>query len=260
MTTNKMTLNETHTTGWKMGFTNFLWKENCRWWKTRMWIVQIVIWTVLISGMMVPILTMEPEYELSWIVFFVNAGILPGIGITIIMQDALIEEKRSGTAAWVLSKPISRAAFILSKWVANTLGFLVTVILIQGISIYFIFPELTVWKIDTVGLILGMGLDALFLLLCLTLTLMLGTLFSNRGPVIGISLLALFIQYNLLGLPPLQKYLPALLVIPAGEAPSLAAAAAMGRPLPSLLPIAITAGLIVVFLVVALWQFQREEF
>ncbi len=264
MTTNKVTLNETRTTGWMMGFKNFLWKENRRWWKTRRWIVQTAIWLVLVSGMMVPILTLDPEYEFSWIVFFVNVSVLPAIGITIVMQDALIEEKRAGTASWVLSKPISRAAFVLSKWVANSLGFLVTVVLVQCISIYFLFPGLTGWEIHIPGLLLGMGLDALFLLFCLTFTLMLGTLFSNRGPVIGISLLSIMIQYYLLGVTFLRPFLPAFLVLSAGQEPnvvfSLATSAVMGQPLPSLLPIATTVGLIVIFLAISLIRFQREEF
>ncbi len=263
MVTHEMPLTEARMKGWRMGFANFLWKENCRWWKTGMWIVQTVIWLVLVSGMMVPILTIDPEYEFSWIVFFVNASVLPAIGITITMQDALIEERRAGTAAWVLSKPISRTAFLLSKWVANSLGFLVTVVLIQGVSMYFLFPGLTGWKMSAVGLIVGMSMDALFLLFCLTLTLMLGTLFSSRGPVIGISLLAILIQYYLLGWPPLQQFLPALLVLSAGQEPhvvlSLAAAAVIGHPFSSLLPIAVAAGSIVIFLAIALWQFQREE-
>ncbi len=258
------TLNETHQTGWNIGFANFLWKENCRWWKTRTWIIQTVIWLVMISGMMIPMLTIDPDYEFCWIVFFVMVGVLPGIGIIIVMQDALIEEKNSGTAAWVLSKPLSRAAFILSKWIANSIGFLVTVILVQGVCIYLLFPMLAGWKVEAAGLLLGMGLDALFLLFCLSLALMLGTQFNSRGPVIGISLAVLFLQYYLMGQPAIQKFLPVFLILPAGEEPdmlpSLAAAAAMGQPLETLLPIAITAGLIVAFLGFALWRFQREEF
>ncbi len=264
MATYRTALNGTRTTGWRMGFANFLWKENCRWWKTRRWLVQTAIWLVLVNGMMMPILTIDPQYEFSWIVFFVNASVLPAIGITIIMQDALIEEKRSGTAAWVLSKPISRVAFILSKWAANCLGFLVTAVLIQGFAFYFLLPGLTGWQISAEGLLLGMGFDALFLLFCLTLTLMLGTLFSSRGPVIGISLLTILIQYYLIGLPLVRDFVPAFLVLPAGQEPemalSMAAAAATGQPLPSLYPIFITAGLIVLFLGVALWRFEREEF
>ncbi len=257
-------LEETHNFGWSIGLTNLFWKENDRWWKTRMGVVQILIWTVMVSGMMIPMLTIDPEYDFCWIVFFVMAGILPAIGIIVTMQDALIEEKRSGTAAWVLSKPVSRIAFMLSKWIANSLGFLITVILMQGICIYFLFPGLAGWHVDAAGLAIGMSLDALFLLFCLTLALMLGIIFCSRGPVIGISLAALLIQYYLMGLPAIQKFLPVFLILPAGQEPdmlpSLAAAATMGQPLETLLPIIITAGLIVIFLIIALWRFQREEF
>ncbi len=58
--------------------------------------------------------------------------------------------------------------------------------------------------------------------------------------------------------------MPAFLVLPAGQepnmVPSLAAAAAMGQASSVLPTLAMTAGLIVVFLSIALWRFQREEF
>ena len=37
------------------------------------------------------------------------AGIATAIGVVVLAQDTLIGEKQSGTAAWVLSKPVSRA-------------------------------------------------------------------------------------------------------------------------------------------------------
>jgi len=60
---------------------------------------------------------------------------LPIVAI-IIAQDAIIGERQSGTAAWVLSKPVSRPAFILSKLVAGAIGLLVTGIVIQGVVAY----------------------------------------------------------------------------------------------------------------------------
>ena len=46
------------------------------------------------------------------------------IGIIVVMQDAIIEEIQLGTAAWVLSKPVSRQAFLSAKLVASVVGML----------------------------------------------------------------------------------------------------------------------------------------
>ena len=38
-------------------------------------------------------------------------GMFVAFGVMIIMQRVLVGEKRSGTAAWVLSKPVTRTGF-----------------------------------------------------------------------------------------------------------------------------------------------------
>jgi hypothetical protein len=87
----------------------------------------------------------------------------------------------------------------------------------------------------------------------LTLVVMLGTFLNSRGAVVGITLGILFGQQlagNLLG--PLAMYLPNALG-------TLAAVASMGEPLPSVIPVAGTALLSMVFVAAALWRFRREE-
>jgi len=61
-------------------------------------------------------------------VFLKIAGIATAIGVAVLAQDALIAEKHSGTAAWVLSKPVSLSAFILSKVIANAAGILISTV------------------------------------------------------------------------------------------------------------------------------------
>lgn len=258
--------------GWRMGLANFLAKENGRWWKTRLWLVQTVLWLFLVNGVLASIL-FTPSDEggsaaLSWdlavVVFFVNAGILPAIGASIVMQDSIIEEKRSGTAAWALSKPLSRAAFILSKLIANSLGFFVTAVLIPGFVAYWLFALVPGRALGSADLALAMGMVALFQLFCLTLTLTLGTLFDGRGPVIGLSLLIVGAQYYLLNVPGLASLLPVSMVLPADQepniVPSLAARVAAGQSLPSVLPILATVVWIALLLAFAFSRFQREEF
>ncbi len=264
MVTDKMMLKETQVTGWRMGFSNFLWKENGRWWKTRLWIIQALIFLFLVNGTTITMLMTEPGMEFNLIIFFLDAGIFPAIAITIVMQDALIEEKRSGTAAWVLSKPISRTAFLLAKWIANSFGIFITAVVIQGLIAFALFRTIPAWTVQPMNLALGMVLVTLFLLFSLTLTLMLGTFFQGRGPVIGISLLALLAQYYLLNVPFLRPFLPGALIFPTGQEmnqiPSLAAQLAMGQSIPTWIPAAATILYIPMFFAIALWRFKKEEF
>jgi hypothetical protein len=96
----------------------------------------------------------------------------------------------------------------------------------------------------------------------LTLTLMLGTVFRGRGPVIGISLAFLFMQQYLVGLLPVLKYvLPWTLVIPLNnQNDAIVPALLTGQPPFSLIPLVAVGIEILVFVWIALMRFEREEF
>jgi hypothetical protein len=97
----------------------------------------------------------------------------------------------------------------------------------------------------------------------LSLTLMLGTFFNNRGPVIGIPLAVLFLQQNILGfLPSLRYFLPWNLVVPIGNTNPLVLSLTMGIPVQSdhLILLLVVALESVVFTLIGLWRFNREEF
>jgi len=216
MTAHEPALSEIRATGWRMGFSNFLRKETRRWWRTGHWTILVIVLLFLVDGLMMPVLWADPQptkdYSLG--IFFVNAGIFPAIAVTIVIQDALVEEKRLRTAGWVLSKPISRTAFLLAKWIANSLGFFLTAVVLPGLGAFVLFRTVPPWTVRPLDLALGMGLVTLFLLFSLTLTLMLGTFFSGRGPVIGLTFLVLLAQNYLVEITSLQPFLPASLVSP----------------------------------------------
>jgi ABC-2 type transport system permease protein len=177
------------------------------------------------------------------------------------MQDAIIDEKKSGTAAWVLSKPVSRPAFVLSKLIANSVSALLIMIVLQGILAYFLLTS--VGGAFSIGnWIFGVLLLGLHLLFYLTLTLMLGTFFDGRGAVIGIPMAILFLYQFVLSLvPPLGQIMPWLLVYPPGQTGgSLVQEALLGQPLTMPLPVIATAVWCVLFVAVAIWRFGKEEF
>ena len=107
-------------------------------------------------------------------------------------HDAILGEKHSGTAAWVLSKPLRRPAFILAKLIAHGLGFLATWVVLPGAVAYLEFAILGKVYLPMAGFAGMLGLMYLNLLFYLALALMLATLFQGRGPVLGIPLIVVW--------------------------------------------------------------------
>ncbi len=253
--------------GWLMGFANLLRKENDRWWRKRSWFMRLILWMALTNGVMMAVLTSPPKegdtnpYDNAITVFTIFVGLVPAIGVAVAMQDSLIGEKQSGTLAWVLSKPVSRPAVIFSKLAASTLRSSLQMVIPECILAYFILSGAGI-AVPIAGWLLALLMLFLNLLFYLTLTLMLGALFETRGPVMSIPLACIFAAQIVPALlPPLGQITPWPMIMPLpGGLFSLAGLALRGDPLPTMLPILATMIWIVVFIVVAVWRFQREEF
>jgi ABC-2 type transport system permease protein len=277
-------LNPTKDRSWFYGFGNMFYKENHQWWGTRSWLVQFLIWTTLINGMLLYVIltiTNSPafqqvrqtgsEVEIAaqkatianecLMIYFVFAGLMAAGGVAVLAQDALIAEKRSGTAAWVLSKPISRNAFLLAKLVADVIGILITMVIVQGVIAYLILKAIANVSFPLPNCLAAMGLVVLMLLYFLSLTYMLGAVSNSRALTIGLPLLMVFSGSNIGNIVPfLAKTMPWHLVMELRGNPALAVSLIKGQPLTTVTPIICTAVMTVLFLVVAFWRFQREEF
>jgi ABC-2 type transport system permease protein len=247
---------------WLGGFGNMLRKEFGQWWGTRTWLVQTLIWVLILNGISTIVAgteSMAPGDLLQEVVqtfLGLSLGAI-GMGTVIVVQGAIVGEKELGTAAWVMSKPASRSAFILSKALAYMIGFWVTAIIIPTIIFLVVTRQLVPAPLSLQPFLYGVALVALGQLFYLTLTLMLGTFFDSRGPIAGIGIAIIMIGLLLKGMIPF----PILLVTP-WALQDLSGALALGLPLPPgwQLPILATGIWIVVMTVVALWRFGHEEF
>jgi ABC-2 type transport system permease protein len=270
MATNRIALQSVNTQSWRMGFANLFRKENDGWWRTRTWLIHSVIWLLLINGILLAVLKAPVPAEVASntppesgsMIFVVMGGLMTGLGIIIVMQGAILDEKKSGTAAWVLSKPLSRTSFILAKLVANSLAAVLIMIVLQGVVAYGLLSAFDKNPPALLPFLAAQGLMALHLLFYLTLTLMLGTLFNERGVILGIPIGLLFGAQFLMQLAPaLASIMPWTLVIPSsGGSLALTHMVMLGLPLPTIMPIIATIAWIVLFVGVALWRFGREEF
>jgi ABC-2 type transport system permease protein len=247
---------------WLGGFGNILRKELGQWWGTRTWWVQTLIWVTILNGISTIVALTEARLPGELLVEVVQT-FLPmtvgavAIGTVIAAQGAIVGEKQLGTAAWVMSKPASRAAFILAKILANALGVWVTAIIIPSIIFVITVGMLVPAPLALIPFLAGMAIAALAQLFYLTLTLMLGTFTNSRGPIAGIGIG--FIMTGLL----LKGFIPSqVLIVTPWPLTDVAAGLALGTDLPSiwLVPVLATAFWIVAMTVTALWRFGREEF
>jgi ABC-2 type transport system permease protein len=250
--------------GWNRGLNTMLRSGLGRWFKTKMWWTHCLIWGGLIGLLLAAIVfnPQPPPTEDLLMIFMVFAGLFPAVGVVIIMQDALVGEKREGTAAWVLSKPLTRPAFVLSKILANSAGILVTMVIVPCIIAYAIITIALRSSINPLGFLETMVVIFISHFFFLALTMMLGTFFDSRGPVIGIPLGILFLQQNLIGfIPTLGYFLPWNLLIPSGNATPLVLSLMRNIPVDSdhLITLAIIVVESIIFIFLGLWRFNREH-
>lgn len=248
---------------WRRGLGNLLDNEFSHWWKTSLWWIQCLIWGGITGLMLAGVIFGSGDISLTdaVMIYSIFAGLFPAVGVVIIMQDALVGEKQDGTAAWVLSKPVARPAFILAKVIANSLGVLVTMVAVPALLAYPLLSIAGKAALPPLGFLAGLGVISLSLFFYLTLTLMLGAVFSGRGPVIGGALALVFLQQYAIGLLPLlRNILPWTLVVPLNnQKDALAPALILGQPVSSYWPILLIFLEALLFVAIAFRRFEREE-
>jgi ABC-2 type transport system permease protein len=225
-------------------------------------LVQTLIWVAILNGISTIVMLTEagsPAERLQEVVqtFLPMAVGAVAIGTVIAAQGTVVGEKQLGTAAWVMSKPASRSAFILAKILAGTIGFWTTALVIPSVIFLLTVRALVPAPLALMPFLAGVGIAALSQLFYLTLTVMLGTLYNSRGPIAGIGIGFIMTGLLLKGFIPMQ-----VLIATPWPLPDVAGGMALRSELPSIWPIPIvaTAVLTLMMIVVALWRFEREEF
>jgi ABC-2 type transport system permease protein len=267
----------TRGSSWLAGFANMLTKELGEWFHTRRWLWQLLLWIVIINGFVALILFIVPLLEsilpginasikgpyeglpsgAMGLSYYFTISVLTGsIGVIILAQDEIIQEKQSGTVAWILSKPAARPAFILAKLLSNTIGVLIFIVAIPALVLLGeIYLNLRV-VVPLAPFLAGLGILLLALIFYLNLVIMLGVLFESRGPVMGIAF-GILIGGNVI-----SSFIPQIAYLLPVTMDSIAQSFVLGMPMPTLFTSQLISAAIlsVVFILVALWRFQRIEF
>lgn len=259
------------------GFTNLFSKENRAWWGTHRWWINALLWTVLLCGLMAIMLFVPNEevknataaeitqaggliayiMSLGLNIFFQFGVSVLAIGAVILAQDLIIGEKQNGVAEWLLSKPVTRRAYVLAKVAANALGVFLLLVGLPSVMAYGMLSVYMGAPFPLMTFLSAVGIMTVHTFFYLTLTLMLGTIFNNRGPILGIAL-GFLLGGGLLGglFEPLFYVTPLML-------PNIALLTASAQAIPTELgiaPLVATALWSVVFIFVALAKFEKMEF
>jgi ABC-2 type transport system permease protein len=256
----------TRSVGATAGFGNMLRKEMGSWWGTRRWLLHLVLWFVVINGFVLLVALSHdgknstPASKMSEVleVFVQVGGFFCTIGAIIVAQGTIVGERHSGTAAWLLTKPIARQAFVLAKFVAILASFVTLAYLIPLVVLHL--EHLIVFHTwpDPTRLFPSVGMILVNLIFYTAFTIMGGTLFSSRGAVNGVAI-GFFIAGNIV-----PQLLPKW-VVAATPWPLIQAAGGIagGKPIPAWMAwgtVGVTLVWAVLCLLVALWRFNREEF
>ncbi len=272
--------------GWSAGFRNMLRKENDRWWGRKPLAMQLAIWGIIINALVATALFIIPyvtdeglkqqiAHELyhhgifkgdliytpvtisnmGLSMFFLLSSMAMYIGAVILAHDSILKEREMGTAAWLLSKPLSRKAFVLAKVLANCFGMMVIVLFAQGAIAYVLCSIALGHPVDAPTFLAGIGMMGVNVLFYLVLAMALGAFSLSRGVTLGVP-----IVFGLIG-----GILPTLLPVVARFMPwslgDYSQGIVTGVPLSSIdtMPLIATTVWIMLFILAAFWRFERLE-
>jgi ABC-2 type transport system permease protein len=258
------------------GFANLFRKESRAWVGTRSWWINALLWTGMLGGLTAVILYLLPQVaeadrdpnvaaaggplafglEMGRTVFFELGCTAVAIGVIVLSQDLVVEEKQTGVTEWLLAKPVERRAYILAKLSATMAAVLVLLIALPSTAVYGLLSMRAGTLFPPIPFLSGAGIMVVHSLFYLTLTLLLSTLFPSRGPILGIGLGFLLGGNMLAGL-----LKPLIYVTPWSLAKS-AALIAGGNPVPVgmwLSPLVSTLLWSAFFVTMAVISFEKTE-
>jgi ABC-2 type transport system permease protein len=251
-------------------FRTLLAKEFCEQWRTWKMIVFLVVF--LITGITSPLLAKyTPELLRSipnmpaGLADFIPAPSMAdsiaqylknteqfGILLVILLtMGTMAQEKERGTAAMLLSKPVSRSAVILAKWLTG-MTILLAGLLVDGLAclVY------TVVLFESIPLV-AFWIMNLLLFVCmgvyLSVTLMASTLASSQTIAAAGAFGGLVVLLILGSIPRVSDYMP-------GQLPSWGSSLVLKADVtPAWTALGVAVGIIALALLIACLRFEREE-
>ena len=254
------------TTGWRAGFWNVFRHESRTWWDTRRWWLQLLLWTGVLTAMLQALLWVAeqaggaaagPPVGVAEVFpqYIGIAVLLSIIGVVVLNQGVMLDERRDGMLEWVLAKPVSRTGMVLAKFAAHGLPTMLILVVVPWAALYGVLTVNQGEPWPLADFLTVSGLVGLLLLFTLALTMLLGAWTTSRAFVIGAPIAAgmLYDSVHVVA-----RDLAGRLPFP-WELTTLATQAAAGADLTSVIPVVATAGWIALTVAATAWRFNREQ-
>ena len=173
--------------GWRRGLGNLLQGEYSAWFKSSRWWRHLLMWFSIINVMMGIMIVASAKAAKEGgggppvlFMYGIFGGMFVAFGVMIIMQRVLVREKQHGTAAWVLSKPVTRTAFVVSRLVVNSIAILLTSVIVPGVILYIMLGLFSdIGWLSPFGFALALLMVSLHTFYWIALALMMGTLLES---------------------------------------------------------------------------------
>jgi ABC-2 type transport system permease protein len=174
-----------------------------------------------------------------------------GILLALLMtMGVVVQEKERGTAAFFLTRPVSRETFILAKFASLAVTFIISLALAAMGCWYY---TLVLFAPLPWGPFLALnGLMLVVFLVYMALALLASTLSRSNGVAVGLAFMSLILLVGIGALPTLGEYFP-------GRLFSWGTTLMMGGNASAWPAFGISLGIIVVALLVACIVFRRQE-
>lgn len=205
------TLQTVPNSGALTGFGNLWRRESRKWWRTNRWWMQALIWLFVINGFVffglfvmpgmmeqstdamaqaeasgAELVTAEQLQQEVPITMFRLAALFLPVGVIVLTQSQVYAEKRSGVAAWILSKPVGRPAYLLAKLLADAVGILLILVALQMVIAYAM--SATVITVDPAAFAAAVGLLVMTLLFYQAFTMLMSVLGNSTEMVMGVAI------------------------------------------------------------------------
>jgi ABC-2 type transport system permease protein len=194
------------------GAGNIFRKELREWFRTRRFLVTAVIATLVMAVIPVGVWIVDHDGLTAGRATLVGpeatdargtgAGTLLTLSsylAIVLTTGMLVKEREAGTAQWVFTKPVSRVGYGLAKWAANSLGVVLSAVVVPWTIAFGLLTamyEVPDWS--WTDQILAAGLAVVHAAIVVGLMLALGTLFRSTVPVavvaLGLSVAPMFLS------------------------------------------------------------------
>jgi len=150
----------------------------------------------------------EPNSMMSYAQFFENFNMMGLLAVIIVFAGIVANEKSRSTAAYILTKNISRTQFILSKFAASVVFVFVSLVIMISVQILYTNILFDDNLIELKNVLIFSALLFLYLIFILTFVLFSSAVSKSITPATFIAFL-IFIAFNIVGaIPRIGKYLP----------------------------------------------------